>query len=319
MRFYHYLLIIGAALLSHAFGFSQTEAEKKAVYLKHLTEIHLKPVAEPAITQQIIDRLIEKTNKSDLSFDEKFDLRYYLTQLSYLEDINGLPAPTLEVRNNLLDLTTDYPILDLLESVVFNHFKKESLPYLLQINESDIQNLRLNEDHFYLEELLEYDFPPQARVGEIGGGDGLFGLLLKMMHDDIQLLINEISSERLGEIRNSLLVLPEDMRQEVTVVFGAENSTQMEGKELDAILMRNVFHHFSEPEAMMKSIRQSLKVNGLVYLLEQFKEEEESNNHCNQLKERSFFEDLFRDQGWMKIKEVYLKKQRKHLQVYQIQ
>ncbi len=265
---------------------------------------------------RLVDSLIQKVNASDLSFDDKFDLRYYLTQLAYVQDLRELPAPTVKAREQLLQFISRDSLMAIIKPLVLQHFKKEHLPPFLNIHESDIDRVQLNEEYFLVEELLAYDLPKRARVGEIGGGDGVFGVYLKMMYPGIHLIINEVSPERIGEIENSLLLLKE--KERVYTVYGTDRSTQMEGEQLDVVIIRNAFHHFAQPEAMLESMARSIRPEGKVYLLEQFKEIDPSKNHCSLLKERRFFEELFYEKGWKKIEEVYLDKQRKHLQVYQM-
>ncbi len=293
------------------------EVKKKRLETR-LVELYLTPTSYYYPSGPQIDALIKKVNDSDLSFDDKFDLRYFLTQLAYAEDIRELPAPTARTREQLFRFIARDSLMKGIRSLVLQNFKREHLPPFLNVQESDIDQPQLNEEYFLVQELLSYHFPKSSRVGEIGGGDGLFSVFLKMMHPEIALIINEVSPERLGEIDNSLLLLNEEEKHRISTVFGTDQSTQMEGEQLDVLIIRNAFHHFADPEAMLESMARSIHPEGKVYLLEQFKEIDPGKNHCSLLKERSFFEDLFYEKGWEKVEEVYLNKQRKHLQVYQL-
>ncbi len=315
----YFFLVIYFCLVNHFNPLSaQREVEKKQNFQEYLIEIHFRQLEDPDLNEAFIDQLISKVNASDLPFDEKFELRYYLTQLSFVEDIRGLPAATKKALENLLKFISQEKLDGILEPLTVQHFKKEYLPRLLRINESDIGNIFLNEDHEIIEELLKYDFKPNAKVGEIGGGDGLFGVYLKMVNEDISLSINEISLERLGEISNSLLLLPAEERKSIKMILGTEQSAKMEGLNLDAIIIRNTFHHFTDPESMLESIKNAIHPDGIIYLLEQFKEEDDSKNHCTLLKEREYFDNLFLKNGWELVEEIYLAKQRKHLQSYKL-
>ncbi len=297
---------------------AQPAAEQKEALLEQLTALHFRKADQLQLPPHFTDQLIERVNASKLSFDDKFELRYFLTQINFVNDIKGFPLLTQKSRNQLLELTTQDSFQALLVPLVLENFKRTYLPSLLRINESDAEAVQLNEEHYRVEELLQYQLKPGARVGEIGAGDGVFGLFLLFSKTDIQLFLNEISDERIGEISNTLMLTDSTQAERVKPILGTENATLLEGYELDAIIMRNVFHHFSEPKDMLASIRSALQPNGVVYLLEQFKETDESKNHCTLLKERAEIEKLFEENGWVKTEEVYLEKQRKHLLQYRL-
>jgi SAM-dependent methyltransferase len=297
---------------------AQLATAQKAALLDQLSELHFRQSDTMNIPPFFIDQLIDRVKHSDLDFDDQFELRYFLTQISFVDDISGFPALTQSGREHLLGLTSEDTLQSILEPLILDHFKKEHLPELLRINESNAEQVQLNEDHYLVEELLQYQLSPNAKVAELGAGDGVFGLYLFFAKKDIQLFLNEVSEERVGEIYNTLLLLKKQQRQQVAVVRGTSHSTLLEGKELDVLIMRNAFHHFSDPEAMLESIKRSIRPGGTVYLLEQFKERDHTKNHCTLLKERDETEKLFEENGWIKTQEVYLDKQRKHLIQYQL-
>lgn len=300
-------------------GFSQSPAEQKSLLLAELSELHFRPIESNNLSPQFIDELIRRVQSADLSFDDQFELRYYLTQLNYVDDIKGLPALTKKGREHLLQLTSEDTLQTIIEPLILQHFKEEHLPELLRINESDAEQIQLNESHYLIEEILHYQLSPGSKVGEIGSGDGIFGLYLHFSKNDIQLFLNEVSDERLGEIYNTLMLLKAPKSEAVIPVLGTPYSTLLEGKELDAVILRNAFHHFSDPNAMLGSIRQSIQPAGIVYLLEQFKEADDTQNHCTLLQEREYIEHIFQENGWIKTAEVYLEKQRKYLLQYRLQ
>lgn len=301
-----------------SFLIAQSAAGQKEALLQKLTELHFRQADQINIPLQFIDQLIERVNSSTLSFDDKFELRYFLTQISFVNDINGFPGLTKKGRDQLLSFTSQDTLRAILVPLILENFKKEHLPSLLRIHESDAEKTFLNEDHYLVEELLNYQLRPGSKVGEIGAGDGVFGLFLYFTKPDLKLFLNEVSEERVGEIYNTLLLLDTAQYEKIKPVLGTSHATLLEGEELDAVILRNAFHHFSEPEAMLESIKQSIHPEGVVYLLEQFKETDETKNHCNLLQERDLIEKLFEQNGWVKKGEVYLEKQRKHLLQYQL-
>jgi SAM-dependent methyltransferase len=69
----------------------------------------------------------------------------------------------------------------------------------------------------------------------------------------------EISEEALATLR--ALVAREKLSN-MTVIVGAADSTNLPAACCDAILVRNVYHYFTEPEAMVRSFAAALRPGG---------------------------------------------------------
>ena len=64
----------------------------------------------------------------------------------------------------------------------------------------------------------------------------------------------------------------------MSLVQGEITSTNLEGLDLDKIIIRQSFHHFSRKKEMLSSISKSLKPDGRLYVLEATKDH--PDNYC---------------------------------------
>jgi ubiquinone/menaquinone biosynthesis C-methylase UbiE len=103
-------------------------------------------------------------------------------------------------------------------------------------------------------------------VGEIGAGDGALTVAIgKTVGDAGRVFSNELSKDRLAAIGKAV---DEAGLKNVTTIEGAESETRFTDQCCDAIFMRDVYHHFSDPAAMNASIYRSLKPGGRVAILD---------------------------------------------------
>lgn len=96
-----------------------------------------------------------------------------------------------------------------------------------------------------------------VRMARLVGGSG------KVYAVDIQPKMLELLGKRLASagIRN------------IEPVLGAETETNLPAASQDLILLVDVYHEFSKPQAMLRSIRNALKDDGRLVLLEYRKED----------------------------------------------
>ena len=108
-------------------------------------------------------------------------------------------------------------------------------------------------------------------VADIGAGVGyhvwrlaeIVGPTGKVIGEDIQEEMIQLMKKNIGDrkLRN------------VELVLGAPTDPKLPANSLDLILMVDVYHEFSEPVTMMGHIRNALKPNGRVVLVEFRKED----------------------------------------------
>ena len=110
------------------------------------------------------------------------------------------------------------------------------------------------------------DLRPGSVVAELGAGDGgLTVLIAKAVGDTGRVFSNEVNPERVQQI--SRTVEGAGLKN-VTVVTGQAKDTNLAGQCCDAVFMRDVYHHFADPEAMNASIMKALKPGGMLAVLD---------------------------------------------------
>ncbi|MFK7807090.1 MAG: class I SAM-dependent methyltransferase [Saprospiraceae bacterium] len=127
----------------------------------------------------------------------------------------------------------------------------------------------INSKTSFFTEFNAYDISPTDRIGEIGAGTGTFSLMLNKLEPKAEIFVNELWISFLEYVE---MVAEEQAAfydlSKMKLVKGRVKSTKMEGFGLDKIIIRNTFHHFTKPEKMLSSIKQSLNENGVLYILE---------------------------------------------------
>lgn len=114
-------------------------------------------------------------------------------------------------------------------------------------------------------------FKPGMVVADVGAGVGYFteriakliGPTGKVYATDIQPPMLERLKERM---RNAGLTNYE-------AILGSETDPRLPPGKIDLVLLVDVYHEFSQPQAMLQKIRQSLKPDGRLVLLEYKKED----------------------------------------------
>jgi len=110
-------------------------------------------------------------------------------------------------------------------------------------------------------------------VCDMGCGNGFYSLTLaekvgptgKVLAVDIQPQMLQMLSRRAAEAK----------LENIDMILGTVADPKLPTEEVDLILMVDVYHEFSHPQAMLASIRKSLKPNGRIALVE-FREEDPS-------------------------------------------
>jgi SAM-dependent methyltransferase len=108
--------------------------------------------------------------------------------------------------------------------------------------------------------------PKGATVGDIGAGAGyLTWRLAALVGPAGKVYANDIQPEMLDLLRKN-------MRQRkitnVEPVLGAFDDPKLPPNSLDLVILVDVYHEFSEPQKMLRHIRESLKPDGRLVLLE---------------------------------------------------
>lgn len=107
---------------------------------------------------------------------------------------------------------------------------------------------------------------PGMTVCDIGCGNGFYTFrLAEMVGPKGRVYAVDIQPEMLTMLRDEM-----EKRgvENIIPVLGSVHNPRLPVGQLDAMLLADVYHEFSHPEHMLKSIRESLKPDGFAILLE---------------------------------------------------
>jgi ubiquinone/menaquinone biosynthesis C-methylase UbiE len=100
---------------------------------------------------------------------------------------------------------------------------------------------------------------PSMVVADVGAGGGAMTVVLARWLTAGRVLATDLEPRNLAEIRE---YAKREGLSNVTLVEGLAASTNLPTSCCDAILMRNVYHHLTEPETFIASVAASLKPGG---------------------------------------------------------
>ena len=94
-------------------------------------------------------------------------------------------------------------------------------------------------------------------VADVGAGDGKWSIAVaKQVGPEGRVYATEVAPDDLKKIRDRV---EREGATNVSVVEGQTDSTGLPDACCDAILLRRVYHHFTDPEAMQESLRKALR------------------------------------------------------------
>ncbi len=107
---------------------------------------------------------------------------------------------------------------------------------------------------------------PGTRVADVGAGDGEFGeALARRLEASGHVYLTEINEGELIKLRR---LLEESDLENMSVVVGSVDETGLPDACCDAILLRLVYHHMSDRQAMRASLKRSLRADGLMVIVD---------------------------------------------------
>jgi len=110
-----------------------------------------------------------------------------------------------------------------------------------------------------------------ASVADIGAGSGYMTVrLAKRVGPAGTVYANDVQPQMLEMLRRRL---EKEKIANVTLVQGAIDDPKLPPASVDLELMVDVYHEFSQPQAMLRGLRQALKPGGRLVLLEYRKED----------------------------------------------
>ncbi len=127
-------------------------------------------------------------------------------------------------------------------------------------------------------EIQFLDIHGGQKVADVGAGSGALSILLGVIYEDIELCVNEIDASKIGVVNEKIKRTQSLNATNVfTTKIGNKFSCGFEGLDLDKIILRYTFHHFSEKKKMLESLKKSLAPTGELILIE------DVDKHSNQV------------------------------------
>ena len=102
-------------------------------------------------------------------------------------------------------------------------------------------------------------------VADIGAGSGYHVFKMAPLAKNGSIYAVDIQPEMLAEMKRIKKIKKAD---NVELILGSEKSPNLPTNKIDKILMVDVYHEFSFPYEMLKSMKNALKENGRIYLIE---------------------------------------------------
>ena len=125
-------------------------------------------------------------------------------------------------------------------------------------------------------------------IADIGAGNGYIEAMLSVFHDSLTIYIQDIDSSVCNQSAINEVV---DFYQEVNgrpftnkfiVVNGTDTDTNLPDSTFDKILMLWTYSYLKEPRVFIKDVRDNLKDDGLFYVINPQKDEDENAKSLRQ-------------------------------------
>ena len=115
-----------------------------------------------------------------------------------------------------------------------------------------------------LVELLE--LKPGMTVADVGAGFGAWTMRFsRSMGPKGRVYATDLGAAQLSALRD---IVKRDQLANVTVLEGAAANTNLPALCCDAILVRDAYHHFTQPDEMIRSLAASLKPGGRLAVID---------------------------------------------------
>ncbi len=116
------------------------------------------------------------------------------------------------------------------------------------------------------------EIQPGMTAADIGTGVGyMLPYLCQAVGKDGRVIAEDIAPDFIdkAKVRARTMNLTN-----VQFILGSDHDPKLPGDSIDRALILDTYHHFDYPEAMLKSIRDSLMTDGRLYIVDYYKNEE---------------------------------------------
>jgi ubiquinone/menaquinone biosynthesis C-methylase UbiE len=112
---------------------------------------------------------------------------------------------------------------------------------------------------------------PGMVVADVGAGTGYMTLrMARRVGPSGKVYANDVQPEMLRRLRQNAA---KEKLANIETVLGTEADPKLPAGKLDLILLVDVYHEFSQPQKMLQRMREALKPDGRLVLLEYRKED----------------------------------------------
>ena len=112
---------------------------------------------------------------------------------------------------------------------------------------------------------------PGSTVADVGAGSGYFTVrMARRVGAQGRVYANDLQPEMLAMLASRL---QKERVPNVTLVQGGVDDPKLPAASIDLILLVDVYHEFSQPQIMLRRMREALKPGGRLVLLEYRKED----------------------------------------------
>jgi cyclopropane fatty-acyl-phospholipid synthase-like methyltransferase len=107
---------------------------------------------------------------------------------------------------------------------------------------------------------------PGMTLADVGAGFGAWTVrFARVVGDSGRVYATDIGAPQLSALRD---YLKREGLANVTVIEGAVDTTNLPALCCDAVLVRDAYHHFTQPQAMVKSLTAALKPGGRLAIID---------------------------------------------------
>jgi ubiquinone/menaquinone biosynthesis C-methylase UbiE len=119
--------------------------------------------------------------------------------------------------------------------------------------------------------IAELNLKPGMFVGDVGAGTGFYSLrIAKVVGPNGTVYANDIQPTMLDRLNTNASA---QHVSNIVTILGTESDPKLPAGKLDLVILVDVYHEFSRPQRMLSRIRESLKPDGRLVLLEYRKED----------------------------------------------
>jgi SAM-dependent methyltransferase len=126
----------------------------------------------------------------------------------------------------------------------------------------------------YGPELAALDLRPGQVIADVGGSNGYRMAMFAVVYDSLHIYIEDIDTACLNTQELEAVIAyytrlnRGPLSSDFQLVVGTETETRLPEATFDKVLVTASYHHFSDPQGMLKDIRTKIKPDGKIYVIE---------------------------------------------------